>query len=236
MITILAGCGGVKDLQGVRDPKEFFDRAMTSYMSGKYEEAEKSFRTLMEEYPLSPYAVDAQLLIADVCYAMEKYDDAGSYYTNFVALHPRHAKASYALFQKGMSHFKDVLTIDRDQTSTKKALFAFEDLVASYPDSQYRDRAKELIVFLKNRLAEREFYIANFYYKNKNYKGALGRLRDLLKNYPDSELTDKALYYIGDSYTRLGEKKLADDAFNTLVTNFPASSYIKEAKSRLKGN
>lgn len=230
---MLAGCAAVKEAQTTRDPKELYDKAMTAYLADKYDDAEKYFRALMEDHPLSPYSIDAQLLLGDVCYAQEKYDDAGSYYTNFVALHPSHPRASYALFQKGMSHFKDILTIDRDQTSTKKALFAFEDLVKAYPDSPYGDKARELVKFLKRRLADREFYIANFYYKGKNYKGALARFRDILKNYPDAGITDETLYYIGESYARLGEKKLASDAYSTLIANFPDSPFVNDARDRL---
>ncbi|MDO8427238.1 MAG: outer membrane protein assembly factor BamD [Deltaproteobacteria bacterium] len=230
----IAGCAGVKDMQGKRDPKELYDKAMTHYLGQMYNEAESGFKTLMEEHPLSPYSVEAQLMLGDVCYASEKYEDASSYYTNFVALHPTHQKAPYALFQKGMSHFRDVLTIDRDQTSTRKALFAFEDLAAAYPGSAYHSKAKELIGFLKKRLAEREFYVARFYFKDKNYKGALARFRDILKNYPEAGFNDSALYYIGESYERLGEKNLANDAFSTLISNFPDSPYVKEVRTKLK--
>ncbi len=231
---ILVGCAGTKDIKGSRDPKELYDHAMTAYFEQKYDEAETGFKAIMEEFPLSPYSVEAQLILGDVSYAAERYEDASSYYTNFVALHPTHQKSSYALFQKGMSHFRDVLTIDRDQTATRKALFAFEDLVSSYPGSAYQAKAKELIGFLKKRLAEREFYVARFYFKDKNYKGALARFRDILKNYPETGFNDSALYYIGESYERLGEKNLAKDAFSTLISNFPDSPYLSDAKGRLK--
>ncbi len=232
-LIILSGCAGVSEVTVSRDPKELYDKAMTSYLSDKYEDAEKYFRAIMEDHPLSSYALEAQLMLGDVCYASEKYDEANSYYTNFVALHPSHPRAPYALFQKGMSHFKDILTIDRDQTSTKKALFAFEDLKRAYPESPYSDKAGELISFLKRRLADREFYIARFYFKNENYKGALSRLKDILSDYPDVGITDETLYYIGESYLKLGEKKLASDAYTTLISNFPKSPFVEDAKDSL---
>ncbi len=232
-LIILSGCAGVSEVTVSRDPKELYDKAMTSYLSDKYEDAEKYFRAIMEDHPLSPYALEAQLMLGDVCYASEKYDEANSYYTNFVALHPSHPRAPYALFQKGMSHFKDILTIDRDQTSTKKALFAFEDLKRAYPESPYSEKAGELISFLKRRLADREFYIARFYFKNENYKGALSRLKDILSDYPDVGITDETLYYIGESYLKLGEKKLASDAYTTLISNFPKSPFVEDAKDSL---
>ncbi|MBI5562558.1 MAG: outer membrane protein assembly factor BamD [Deltaproteobacteria bacterium] len=229
------GCAATNDeLQGMRDPKELYDKGVSAYLDGKREDSEKAFKTLMEEHPLSPYATEAQLLLGDVCYSLERYDDAAAYYTNFSAMHPTHNKASYALFQKGMSHFKEMLSMDRDQTATKKALFAFQDLLAGYPSSAYAPKADELIAFLKRRLAEREIYVAEFYFKNSNYKGALGRLRDALKNYPDAGVSDKTLYMIAETYAKLGEDVLARDAYGTLITNYPESPLAGEARERLK--
>ncbi|MFQ5735745.1 MAG: outer membrane protein assembly factor BamD [Thermodesulfobacteriota bacterium] len=230
----LLGCAGVNTVSRQSNPKELFDTGMQSYLDERYEEAETSFKTLLEEHPLGTYALRAQLRLGDTCYAMEKYDDASAYYTSFVSLHPMHPRAPYALFQKGMSHFKEVLSYDRDQTATKKALFAFEDLVATYPDSVYYARSKEFIKFLRRRLADREFYVAHFYFKSKNYKGALSRLGGILKDYPDEGITDKALYYIGESYKRLGEKKLSDETFATLIKEFPQSPFAREVKGLSK--
>jgi len=232
-LIVLSGCASVPDVAVSRDPKELYDSAMTAYLDDKFENAEKYFRALIEDHPLSPYSTEAQLMLGDVSYAQEHYDEATSYYTNFVALHPSHPRAAYALFQKGMSHFKDVLSLDRDQTSTRKALFAFQDLLAAYPESAYTAKAGEMIKFLKGRLADREFYIARFYFKNENYKGALARLRDILKQYPDAGITDEALYYIGESYMKLGESKLASDAYTTLISNFPQSPFVKDARESL---
>lgn len=233
-LFVLSGCASLKPVEVKRDAGDLYKGALEAYYAGRLEESERTFKTLLEEHPMSQYSVDSQLMLGDVSYAMENFEDASAYYTSFISLHPSHPKAPYALFQKGMSHLKDVLTLDRDQTSTRKALFAFEDLVAAYPASTYAGKAGEFIMFLKNRLAEREFYIADFYYKKKNYKGALGRLRDLIKNYPDSGLTDKALYYIGESYMRLGERALAEEAFSALITNFPSSPFTRDARGRLK--
>lgn len=237
-ILFLLGCAA-KDINTIDSSlgaRELYERGMRFYQNGMYENAEDAFKLVMEEYPLSGEALDSQLMLGDVYYAMERYEEAASYYTSFSALHPSHPRAPYALFQKGMSHFKEVLSIDRDQTSTKKALFAFEDLIRTYPDSPYVAKSRELISFLRRRLAESEFYVGQFYFKNKNYRGALYRFREILKNYPDVGLTDKTLYYIGMAYTLLGEEELARDTFSTLISEFPESPFSKDARSELKGS
>lgn len=236
-ILLFSGCASTKDeLANGSDPAFLYSEGAALYRDGDYNGAIDRLKKVMEGYPLSPLAVDAELLLSDAYYASAEYSDAASYYTNFVSLHPNHSKAPYALFQKGMSYFREISTIDRDQTNTQKALLAFSDVISLYPSSIYVDKAKEMAAFLKRQLAERELYIGNFYFKDKKYRGALARFAEVLKNYSDVGLSDKALYYIGRSYIELGEKDLAKDAFSTLIANFPDSPFAHDAKSWLSDN
>jgi outer membrane protein assembly factor BamD len=235
-LFMLPACASTNQAKGASaGVEELYSKAMTSYQDGSYRDAEAYFKGIMEDHPLSPYSVEAQLMLGDIYYAQERYEDAGSYYTTFVTLHPTHHKAPYALFQKGMSYFKELLSLDRDQTTTKKALFTFEDFIKTYPESPYIEKAEELVLFFKRRLAESEFYVGKFYYNDKNYKGAISRFAVIVKNYPDVGLTDKALYYIGECYSGLGEEERARDVFTTLVTEFPESPFASIASDRLMG-
>lgn len=232
-IVIISGCAGTKGAEK-KDPSSVYAEGVTLYQKGKYSEAIERLKMVMEDHPVSAEAQNAELLLADAYFGNEEYEDAAAYYINFVSLHPRHPKAVYAQFQKGMSYFRQISTLDRDQTPTKKALLAFQDLTSSYPSGAYAEKSKDMILFLRKRLAEREFYIAGFYFKNKNYKGALARFSEILKEYPDVGLTDKTLYSIGESYMKLGEKELAKDAFSNLISSYPDSPFAKDAKGWLK--
>ncbi len=232
-IVIISGCAGTKGAEK-RDPQTLYAEGVALYQKGKYTDAVEKLKLVMEDHPLSAEAQSAELLIADSYFGSEEYEDAAAYYTNFVSLHPRHPKSAYAQFQKGMSYFRQITTLDRDQTPTKKALLAFRDLLSSYSSGVYAEKSKDMILFLRKRLAEREFYVAEFYFKNKNYKGALARYSEILKEYPDVGLTDKTLYSIGESYIKLGEKDLAKDVFSNLISSYPHSPFAKDAKGRLK--
>ena len=235
VLTVFIGCATTKEVSK-ENPALLYSEANNLYQDGDYNEAIDKYKKIIEDHPFSPFAEDAQLLLADAYYASAQYSDAASYYTNFVTLHPRHSKASYAMFQKGMSYFRDVLTIDRDQTNTQKALLAFSDVLSLYSESIYADKSKEMSIFLRKRLAGREFYIGKFYFKDKKYKGALARFAEILNKYPEAGLSDKVLYYIGKSYVGLGEKELARDAFTALITEFPNSSFARDAKKWLSSN
>lgn len=229
----LAGCAAKNDVDTKRDVRELYEAAKEKFYAERFEESEKLFKAILEDYPLSSYSTEAQLMLGDLNYEQDKFEDASSFYTSFAAYHPSHPRADYALFQKGMSHMKDMLPPDRDQASAKKALFAFQDLLDAYPQSQYAQRAAELASAIKKRLAERELLIGRFYFKKGNYKGALSRLRNVLKEYPETAAVEDALFYIGESYAYLGEAELSSEAFNALLQNFPNSQHRKRAEHRL---
>ncbi len=76
-------------------------------------------------------------------------------------------------------------------------------------------------------------------YLQGNYDLAIATFQSYLKNYPDTELSDNALYWIGESYYRKGEYLSAIKVFNDVAIKYPnsdklASSYLKSGFAYLK--
>lgn len=157
----------------------------------KYLRAAEAFRRLKEEFPLSPLTPLAEIRSADALYYDKNYAEAIVIYEEFKKLHPVHPEVAYATYQVGMCHFKQMLTPDRDQTVTEKALEQFRYLNDNFPQSKYVPDARAKMQVCLRRLAEHEFVVADLYYRLGNYKGALGRFEGILKTYPDSGLEKK---------------------------------------------
>ena len=56
---------------------------------------------------------------------------------------------------------------------------------------------------------------------------------ELLENYPKQKFVDEAIFLLGESYLKEGNRKKAYFAFKSLVQKFPNSSYKADARSRL---
>jgi outer membrane protein assembly factor BamD len=93
--------------------------------------------------------------------------------------------------------------IDRDQAETLKALKEFEKLVARFPNSKFSVLAERHILECRKRLAEKEFYVGNFYFSRGKYKAALGRFEIIAREYPGIGLDDKVRYFLEESRKRL---------------------------------
>jgi outer membrane protein assembly factor BamD len=155
---------------------------MEAYQNGKYERAIEHFEKLKDWYPFSKFAILARL-------------------------HPRNEAVPYVLFQIGMCYFERIDTVDRDQTSNKKALEAFDRLIKQFPEIPYAFTAAEHIKKSLKILAGHEFYIGLFYYKSKHYKAALHRFKAVISLYPDVGVHHKALRYITLCEVSIKEKE-----------------------------
>jgi outer membrane protein assembly factor BamD len=233
-LSLLLGCSkkGVRTIEG--DPELLYREGLARYNKRDYSEALKRFELLKSSFPDSPpYTVWAELKIGDCHFFQKKYVEAIAAYEEFKKIHPTHEEIPYVLYQIGMAYFNQMLTYDRDQTSTQKALSNFEYLVANYPPSLFTERTKEKIGLCRKRLADHEFYIGNYYYKNGKFKAASVRFQGLIEQFPKMPEEDKTFFLLGKSYLELDQGEKATEAFNKIVNEYPKSFHYKEAKAIL---
>jgi len=235
-VSLLFGCAGKgKDLKKIEgDPEILYKEGLVRFNKRDYPVALKKFEELKSSFPDSPpYTLWAELKVGDCHFHQEEYVEAIAAYEEFKKTHPSHEEIPYVQFQIGMSYFNQMLTLDRDQTSTKKALSSFEYLIASYPPGLFTEKAREKIGACKKRLADHEFYVGNFYYKHGRFEAAALRLESLLEKFPKVAEEDKTLYLLGKSYIELEQWKKAEAAFTKIVTEYPESPHAEEAKEIL---
>jgi outer membrane protein assembly factor BamD len=235
-LSLLFGCGGQgKDLKKIEgDPEILYKQGLAQFNKRDYHEALKKFEELKSSFPDSPpYTVWAELKVGDCHFLKKEYVEAVAAYEEFKKIHPGHEEVPYVQFQIGMSYFNQMLTLDRDQTSTKKALSSFEYLIANSSPSLFTEKAREKVDVCKKRLADHEFYVGNFYYNQGSFQAAASRLEGLLEKFPKNPEEDKTLYFLGKSYLELGLWEKAEPAFRKIVAEYTGSPYHKEANSIL---
>ncbi len=212
-VFLVSGCGWWKDFwnrpeRARATPESLYQRSLQLYKNGRYDKAAQSFQRVKEEYPLHPMAILAELGVADSQFSDKSYADAELSYNEFINLHPTNENLPYAMYQLGMCHYNQMLTIDRDQGETKKATKEFERLIARFPSSKFAFMGEKMLRECRQRLAEYEFYVGHFYYKRQLYKAALGRFEMLAKNYANLGLDHKISYFIDETKKRLAEEEI----------------------------
>ncbi|NWF54872.1 MAG: outer membrane protein assembly factor BamD [Syntrophaceae bacterium] len=193
-ILLLMGfssCAWFAKKEPATNPQAAYEEGMRLLEEKKYERSAEAFRKFKEDFPLSTYTPLAELRLADSLYFDKNYAEAIVLYEEFKKLHPVHPEIPYAIYQIGMCHFKQMLSIDRDQTVTEKALEQFRYVVENFPQSKYAPDAKTKMQLCQRHLADHEFSIGHFYYRMDHYRAALGRFEDIPKKYPDAGLEGK---------------------------------------------
>jgi outer membrane protein assembly factor BamD len=108
----------------------------------------------------------------------------------------------------------------RPPTDARSSFQSFQTLVQRFPESEYAEDARQRMVFLRNRLASYEVYVAEYYLSRGAYIGALNRARYALENYDGAPELRRALIVMVESYERLGMAELATDTEKVLRENF----------------
>ncbi|MFP4225314.1 MAG: outer membrane protein assembly factor BamD [Desulfobacterales bacterium] len=177
------------------------------FSDGDYKSAIEAYQKLRGWYPFSKFAKEAELKVADAHYRLEEYEQAIAAYEQFERLHPNDEKIPYVIYQIGRCYFDRMRGIDRDQTYTEKALQEFQRLQNRFPESQYAEKAGKHIRRCLKTLAGHEFYVGEFYFKQKHYKAALNRFLTVVNNYP-SEFT--LLHHKANKYIERCRNELED--------------------------
>ncbi len=212
---LLSGCGlwthiahmWEKPDRAKGTPEQLYQKGYEAYQDGWYKKAVEYFQKVRDQYPLSKLALLAELGIADSQFSDQEFGEAELAYTDFINLHPTNENVPYAIYQLGMCHYKQMNSIDRDQTETNKAKKEFERLIARFPNSKFSLMAEKMLRECKKNLAENEFYVGQFYFKKKQYKSALKRFEVIAKDYPNLGLDYKIAYFIGETKKKLAEEE-----------------------------
>ncbi len=209
VVFVLQGCALFDWLSKEKEeksPAELMSEGMENFERGYNDSALEAFRELKDKYPYSPYAITAEIRIADALFKKALYDEAFAAYSEFERLHPKNPEIPYVIYQKGMCHFEQVTTIDRDQSPTLLAKEEFERLLKKFPSTEYarmaRIKIRECYIFL----ARYELYVAHFYFKKKHYRAAMGRYQYILENYPDLGQYQEAVEYLSRCKQKIEEQ------------------------------
>lgn len=192
--------------------------------------AVETFQDIIDNYPYSEQAVLAQLAIGDAYFKQEKYEEAISYYRDFVELHPEHGRVPYAMSQTVMSYYKQSRDASRDQTATQEALTHLDRLLARFPSSEYAKEGEVLWKELRTRLGEHTMNVADYYYGNAEYPSAAERYRQLLDQYPGLGLDAEALYKLGVCYQKMNRTDEAGKIFQVILDNYKGTDVAEAAK------
>ncbi len=183
---MIVGCGRFSSQSEPEKPvEELYTMATNAMQDHKYAEAAEYYEKLKDNYPFSPYAVEAELAVGDALFLDEKYLEAVEAYKEFEALHPRREEIPYVLYKIGMANLKTFVSIDRATTSVQEAYEYFQRTQELFPESPYAEKARKEIQVCRRIMVEHELYLADVFWNMGKYCSAWKRYTFIVEMFPD---------------------------------------------------
>jgi len=168
--------------QGSTEAEILFKEAKDLISKSRYIQATEKLNAIRSQYPYSYYATHAELLQADILFSQENYAEAASAYILFRDFHPKYTELGYVIFRISESFYRQLpSTFDRDLSSGLEAIKYFNELIQNYPETEYVKEAQSRIDQIEEMVEKKEIYIADFYFKTKDFEAAKTRYEEILK-------------------------------------------------------
>lgn len=214
LVLVMSGCSGtVKRLSA----KEYYEQATKAYTREDYLTAADDYQELLDQYPLNPYAEEAQLKIAYSRYLDKKYTEALAAFSDFERNYPNSSYLPFVQYYRGMAYFEQMRSIDRDQSVTEKADDFFRVVANRYRNSPFATLAEQKNRECREALASHELYVIDFQLKRDAWLAAKARLRLLIEQYPETDAAAVGLARLRDMLVEEGNQELADLAAQALA-------------------
>jgi len=210
--------------------KALYELAEEKINAGSIGQGIKEYKTILDSYPGSKYAIQARLDIAYNLYKQKKYNLSIIEINDFIEKYPDLPSTPYAYYLKGVvaeaksSSILDKLVTDsaqRDVESIRDAYSYYMDLINTFPDSKYSEDASKKLLNLRNTLSRHEFYVALYYTGIGSHIAAINRSKFIIENYPNSSSIPDSLHLMAYNYDEINAIQLATDVRKILSSSYP---------------
>ena len=237
------GCASAPPIEEVPSAEAYYRRG-TEILEGQrflfffrdvdYTQAIELFQEVIDNYPYSEFATLAELRIADIHFDQESYEEALSYYQDFVELHPNHPRVPYAIFRNGLCAYEQIDEPDRDQAVTYDAIAQFQVLIDRYPHWEDASQARDMLARAQDQLVQRDLLVGEFYMSQRDYYAALRRYRRTLTDYPHHTNRAATMARLADALKALHRYYEAEQLYSQVLRLEPDEETVDHILEQLE--
>ncbi len=232
LVAASSGCASsqssaMRPLSYSDDAKKAYEEAMLTFRAKDWEGARLLFQDVKKNFPQSRQARLAELRIADIDFAQDKYTDAVSAYRSFVTTYRTDKEVEYARYRMAKALYFDISDSvmqppaeERDQATTEDAHRELRGFLRAFPKSRYRKDVEYMLEVVTGRLVRHELYVARYYRKKDSFDATIARIEYALKKYPSSGLDPEALVLKGETLMMMNRRKEAKLVFEQVIRDW----------------
>lgn len=226
----LSACGGGNQYQGM-DADALFRLAQIEVEEGDHDNAIEALDRLLISFGDWDRTPDARLMLADEYFARGDFLTSRSEYSRFLDRYPGHASSPDAALGTCRALAALAPKPQRDQTYTQEAIITCSNVVIDYSGLPQAGEAATVATELRLVMAEKEFQIADHYFRRGAYFSAIKYFEFVASLYPETEWAPRALLGIYRSNVELEYDDLAEEARQRLLERYPDSPAAVEIRT-----
>ncbi|NOZ63018.1 MAG: tetratricopeptide repeat protein [Calditrichaeota bacterium] len=238
---------------GIVHAKALFRKGVIEKMTGRYQDAEQSFRELIEKYSDQRNSNDWSDVIKKASYALAEilfqkgFYDSSSEYLLKIPENQRTAKDLFLLAQNSLkkNQYDQAATFLETlaENETDSLIFVRANYLRGVCFSQLKDYYQANSAFLRviDFCYQKNIYshylrsaiakLSQNYEKNNQFEAAIKLLSDYVTQLPTNADLDEIKFHIGKIYEdNLSEFDRAMRNYDDILTNFPRSKLVDDAQ------
>lgn len=215
-------------------PEVLYNQGLANLEGGRLGEASAKFEAIDRQHPYSEWARRALVMRAFTSYRSAEYEEAINSSRRYLSLYPGSDEAAYAQYIIGLSYWRQIPDITRDQSDAGRTAQAMRAVIDNYPDSQYVPDARQKLRIARDQLAGKELQVGRYYQERAEYPAAINRFKNVVDVYPETRQIEEALARLTETYLAMGLVREAQASASVLGQNYPDSEWYQDTYALLQ--
>jgi outer membrane protein assembly factor BamD len=242
--VLLTGCESSRERKLLNsNPAAIYKVAHERMEDGDYKSAIKLMEALTARFPFTEQARQSHLDLIYCYFKDGESESATDAADTFIRENPINPRVDYAYYVKGLVDFERTPNLferwfhadltKRPPVTARKSFESFRHVVQSFPKSSYAHDSLQRMIYLRNRLADYDVHVAQYYMQRGAYVGAAQRAAETIEQFNGAPETEQALKILIQANERLGLNDKADLARQVYADNFSGQiQNLKPEKDR----
>lgn len=243
---MLTSCGGFGKVQRSTDAEYKYKMAKEYFAKEKWLNCAVVGQSILQSFRGTEKGEEILYMVCKSYVNNEDYPVARTYIKSYIKSFPRGTYLEEESFDLAYCYYKESPDVKLDQEPTEAAIEALEEFVSRYPNTEKGGLAKEMLIEMKEKLAEQQLNNVKLYYnlgdyRGNNYLSAIITARNAKKKFPDSRYCEDYSFYILKSYYSQADESVeskqydrfvdAKDECYSFMKEYPSTKYAKEVES-----
>jgi outer membrane protein assembly factor BamD len=236
LVLMPAACASRGPVFDAMDADGLFAYGMTQLQERRWETAGAAFEQFTYLFPNHGRVQEARFRVAESYQGRREWITAAVEFNRLATDFPAGAWADDARFQVCRSYYQLAPRAQLDQEYTRQAVDHCRSLLAYYPDSDYVPQAESIITELVDRLAHKEYLVAEDYYRRRAWDSSLIYYGSVADNYSGTVWAPRALLRMVEVYDRLNYEPESAAARARLLQEYPDSPEARQLTGESDGS